>query len=81
MPATLAGTGRAVGGRCYNATMAMFLVMLRRSGPEWDAGRPMEEQSGWEAHAAFMDALVDAGFLRARWPAGRRPPGRARGRG
>jgi uncharacterized protein YciI len=43
--------------------MAMFLVMLRRSGPEWDPARPMEEQSGWDAHAAFMDALVDAGFL------------------
>ena len=43
--------------------MAMFLVVLRRSGPEWDPGRPMEEQSGWAEHARFMDALVDAGFL------------------
>jgi uncharacterized protein YciI len=43
--------------------MAMFLVVLRRSGPEWDPGRPMEEQSGWDEHAAFMDALVAAGFL------------------
>ena len=43
--------------------MAMFLVMLRRSGPEWDPARPMEEQSGWAEHATFMDALVDAGFL------------------
>ena len=41
----------------------MFLVLLERSGPEWDTGRPMEEQSGWAAHAAFMDALVDSGFL------------------
>jgi uncharacterized protein YciI len=41
----------------------MFLVVLRRSGPEWDAGRPMEEQSRWAEHAAFMDALVAAGFL------------------
>jgi uncharacterized protein YciI len=23
----------------------------------------MEEQSGWDAHAAFMDQLVDDGFL------------------
>ena len=36
----------------------MFLVVLRRSGPEWDPDRPMEEQSGWDPHAAFMDALV-----------------------
>jgi uncharacterized protein YciI len=43
--------------------MAMFLVVLRRSGPEWDSARPMEEQSKWDEHAAFMDALVAAGFL------------------
>jgi hypothetical protein len=41
----------------------MFLVMLRRSGPEWDRARPMEEQSDWLAHASFMDGLVDAGFV------------------
>ena len=43
--------------------MATFLVLLRRSGPEWDRSRPMEEQSEWPAHAAFMDGLVDAGFI------------------
>ena len=37
----------------------MYLVTLRRSGPEWDPNRPLEEQSGWDAHAAFMDGLVD----------------------
>src|SRR5580765_2818721 len=41
----------------------MFLVMLRRSGPQWDRSRPMEEQTGWSEHASFMDGLVDAGFL------------------
>jgi hypothetical protein len=41
----------------------MFLVMLSRSGPDWDPSRPLEEQSGWPEHAAFMDGLVDAGFL------------------
>jgi len=41
----------------------MFLVILRRSGPQYDLSRPLEEQSGWEAHAAFMDGLVDAGFI------------------
>jgi uncharacterized protein YciI len=40
-----------------------FLVVLRRSGPEWDPARPMEEQSGWTAHAVFMDGLVDSGFV------------------
>jgi uncharacterized protein YciI len=41
----------------------MFLVVLRRSGPQWDPSRPLEEQSEWAAHAAFMDGLVDAGFI------------------
>ena len=41
----------------------MFLIVLRRSGPAWDPSRPMEEQSGWEAHASFMDGLVDDGFI------------------
>ena len=43
--------------------MATFLVVLHRSGPEWDPSRPLEEQSGWAAHAAFMDRLVDDGFV------------------
>jgi hypothetical protein len=41
----------------------MFLVTLRREGPEWRRGLPLEQQSGWEEHAAFMDALVEDGFL------------------
>jgi uncharacterized protein YciI len=41
----------------------MFLVVLRRSGPAWEPSRPMEEQSDWEAHASFMDGLVDNGFI------------------
>jgi uncharacterized protein YciI len=43
--------------------VATFLVMLRRSGPQWDSSRPMEEQSDWPAHASFMDELVDSGFV------------------
>ncbi len=41
----------------------MFHVVLVRAGPQWDASRPLEEQSGWPAHASFMDGLVDQGFL------------------
>lgn len=40
-----------------------YYVVLRRSGPEWDPSRPMDEQSGWPAHAAFMDGLFDEGFV------------------
>ena len=43
--------------------MALWFVVERRSGPEWNPSRPLEEQSGWDAHAAFMDALVDEGFV------------------
>ena len=41
----------------------MFHVVVRRSGPAYDRARPLEEQSGWAAHAAFMDGLVEAGFI------------------
>jgi uncharacterized protein YciI len=41
----------------------MFLVIVRRSGPRRDASKPLEGQSGWEGHAAFMDELVEDGFI------------------
>jgi hypothetical protein len=41
----------------------MFHVTLGRRGPAWVPGRPGEEQSGWDEHAAFMDGLVEAGFV------------------
>ena len=43
--------------------MATFLVVEHRSGPEWDPSRSLEQQSGWTAHAAFMDSLLDTGFI------------------
>ncbi len=43
--------------------VATFFVVVRRSGPDWDRSKPLEEQSGWDAHAAFMDGLVDSGFV------------------
>jgi uncharacterized protein YciI len=41
----------------------MFYVVLRRTGSGWAVGRPLEEQSGWEAHATYMDDLVTSGFV------------------
>src|SRR5579871_4981522 len=41
----------------------MFLVTLSQSGPRWDYAQPLEGQSMWAAHAEFMDALVDRGFV------------------
>jgi uncharacterized protein YciI len=41
----------------------MFLVVSRRSGPQWDRSRPLEGQSDWHAHASFMEGLVAAGVV------------------
>jgi len=41
----------------------MYLVILRRSGPDYDHAKPLEEQLGWDEHAAFMDGLVDDGVI------------------
>ena len=43
--------------------MTTYFVVERRSGPRWDLALPLEEQSGWLEHAAFMDGLVDDGFV------------------
>ena len=67
--------------RARTPGMAMFHVVVRRSGPAYDPARPLEEQSGWEAHAAFMDGLVDAGFLVLGGPLEDEAAGGARGLG
>ena len=43
--------------------MTMYFVVERRSGPHWTPWRPLEQQSGWLEHAAFMDGLVEDGFV------------------
>ena len=43
--------------------MAMFLVHVTQTGPEFKPGLPFEEQSDWKAHASFMNGLVDEGFI------------------
>jgi uncharacterized protein YciI len=42
--------------------VAFFAVMLE-TGPNWDHSRGRREQDAWDEHAAFMDGLVDDGFL------------------
>ncbi len=39
-----------------------FAVRLARGGP-WDWSRDLREQEGFAEHAAFMDGLVDDGFV------------------
>jgi hypothetical protein len=43
--------------------MARMYAVFVDHGPGWDDGRPLREQDGWDEHAAFMDALVDEGFV------------------
>jgi uncharacterized protein YciI len=49
--------------------VANFAVRLVH-GPGWDPSRPIREQDGWDAHAAFMDGLVDDGFIILGGPVG-----------
>ncbi|HTX80533.1 MAG TPA: YciI family protein [Streptosporangiaceae bacterium] len=49
--------------------MANFAVRLVH-GPGWDSSRPIRSQHAWDEHAAFMDGLVDDGFIIAGGPVG-----------
>jgi hypothetical protein len=43
--------------------VATFFVVRHQSGPEWKPSAAMEDQSLWQEHAAFMDDLIESGFL------------------
>jgi uncharacterized protein YciI len=49
--------------------MANFAVRLVH-GPGWDPSRLIREQDAWPEHAAFMDGLVDDGFVILGGPVG-----------
>jgi len=53
--------------------MANFAVRLVH-GPGWDPARPIRQQDGWDGHAAFMDGLVDDGFIILGGPVGEGNP-------
>ncbi len=40
-----------------------WFTVTRKRGPAWDWSRPLREQDAWDEHAAFMDALVEEGFI------------------
>ena len=42
--------------------MERAFVVLRSRGPDWDDSKPLEAQSDWAAHAAFMDGLFEQRF-------------------
>jgi uncharacterized protein YciI len=40
-----------------------FFALTMIHGPNWDSSRQIREQQAWDQHAAFMDGLVDDGFI------------------
>ena len=42
--------------------MERAFVVFRSRGPAWDESKPLEAQSDWAAHAAFMDTLFEQRF-------------------
>ena len=59
----------SVGSGHYAPAMAYFAVTMVH-GPGWDPSRQIRDQDAWDEHAAFMDALVDDGFLLLGGPVG-----------
>jgi uncharacterized protein YciI len=53
----------------YASAMANFAVRLVH-GPGWDSSRQIRDQEAWDKHAAFMDGLVDDGFVILGGPVG-----------
>jgi uncharacterized protein YciI len=45
----------------------LFMV-LRRYGPPYDPGKPLEAQPGWEEHRRFMNELEAKGLARLAGP-------------
>jgi hypothetical protein len=42
--------------------VALFALTMVH-GRNWDPSRPRREQAAWDEHSAFMDGLVDDGFV------------------
>ncbi len=49
--------------------MPNFAVTLVH-GPGWDSSRQIRAQEAWDEHAAFMDGLVEDGFIIVGGPLG-----------
>jgi uncharacterized protein YciI len=49
---------------------ATYFAVSESQGPKWDSSRPRRRQDKWDEHAAFMDALVEDGFVVLGGPVG-----------
>jgi uncharacterized protein YciI len=43
--------------------MKKLFAVIRRHGSGWQPGLPLERQTAWDAHAAFMDGLESEGCV------------------
>ena len=43
--------------------MRRRVIVRFRAGPAWERGGAIREQPGWDAHAEFIDALVERGTM------------------
>jgi uncharacterized protein len=43
--------------------MGRRVIVRFAAGPAWERGGPIREQPGWDAHAAFIDALIERGTM------------------
>jgi uncharacterized protein YciI len=69
--------GTAAGGevgrepdRKRRPTTMPYYIVINERGTAWDWSRSMREQRDWDAHALFMDELVQSGFILAGGPLG-----------
>jgi PPOX class probable F420-dependent enzyme len=53
-----------------NPEQKRVFVLTMVCGPSWDPSRERREQEGWAEHAAFMNRLVDEGFVDLGGPLG-----------
>lgn len=54
---------RAHGTDLYRGGVADYFLVEQARGPAWDHSKPRREQAGWDAHAAFVDALTEEGVV------------------
>lgn len=43
--------------------MKQLFAVIRSRGPAWEFSQPLERQADWDAHASFMEALEQEGFV------------------
>jgi len=60
--ARASSSGVTVGTPQYARRMAVF-VLTRVNGPNYDDSRERRDQDAWTEHAAFMDRLLEDGFV------------------